>query len=213
MSSNAQAGDVFQQLRRFVRSGAESAEQCELCATQIGERHHHLLDLKSRKIVCSCEACAILFSDHGARSYRRIPTDIEALPEFALTDVQWEELSIPINIAFFCRTGNAAEPSAFYPSPAGATQAHLDLHSWRQIVEDNPALQRMEADVEALLVNRVTHPHEYYIVPIDECYRLTGLIRTEWRGFSGGKDVWRSIGEFFTALKRRAVRPTGVTHA
>jgi hypothetical protein len=213
MSGNAQAADVFQHLRRFVRARAGSTEQCELCGAQIGERHHHLLDLKSRKSICSCEACAILFIDRAARNYRRIPMDIESLAAFALTDVQWEELSIPINIAFFCRTGDAAEPSAFYPSPAGATRAHLDLHSWRQIVEDNPALQRMEADVQALLVNRVTHPHEYYIVPIDECYRLTGLIRSEWRGFSGGKDVWRSIGEFFANLKRRAIRATGVTHA
>jgi hypothetical protein len=213
MSSDAQRGDVFQGLRRFVRSSAGFTEQCDLCASQIGERHHHLLDLKSRKIACSCEACAILFSSNVVRNFRRIPADIEVLTGFALTDVQWEELSIPINIAFFCQTGNAAEASVFYPSPAGATQAHLDLHSWRQIVEDNPTLQRMEADVQALLVNRVTHPHEYYIVPIDECYRLTGIIRAEWRGFSGGKDVWQCIGEFFTTLKRRAVRANGVTHA
>ena len=61
----------------------------------------------------------------------------------------------------------------------------------------------------ALLVNRVGHvagavPAEYYLVPIDECYKLVGLIRTHWRGLSGGTEVWREIGAFFATLKKRA---------
>jgi hypothetical protein len=213
MSGNAQAVDVFKNLRGFLRSRPESTERCELCGADIGERHHHLLDLKKHKIICGCDPCAILFSDHAAGAYRRVPTDIHTFPDFVMSDVQWDELSIPINMAFFCRAGEAMEPSAFYPSPAGATQAHIDLHSWQQIVEQNPSLQRMEADVEALLVNRVTRPYEYYIVPIDECYRLIGLIRTKWRGFSGGKDVWQAIAEFFVSLRKHAIRSKGVTYA
>ena len=47
----------------------------------------------------------------------------------------------------------------------------------------NPILNAMDANVVALLVNRVGHvrgasPAEYYLVPIDECYKLVGLIRT-----------------------------------
>jgi hypothetical protein len=220
MSENSQPGDVFENLRRFMRPRdghggrrTESAERCGLCGAFVGQAHHHLLDLKSRKVVCGCEPCTILFSDRAAGGYRRIPTDIQSLPDFTLSDEQWEELSVPINMAFFCRSDGATESEVFYPSPAGATQAHIDLHSWRQLVEQNTALQRMETDVEALLVNRVTHPHEYYIVPIDECYRLVGLIRTQWRGFSGGKDVWKAIGEFFTSLKSRARSARWAVHA
>jgi hypothetical protein len=60
-----------------------------------------------------------------------------------------------------------------------------------------------------LLVNRVGHvrgasPAEYYLVPIDECYKLVGLIRRHWRGLSGGTEVWREIGAFFNGLKTRA---------
>jgi hypothetical protein len=67
----------------------------------------------------------------------------------------------------------------------------------------------MEADVEALLVNRIGHVRgfaaaEYYVLPIDECYKLVGLIRANWRGLSGGTEVWREIGQFFDGLKRRA---------
>jgi hypothetical protein len=224
MSDNAQAMGAFRELRRFVRPREQADEQCELCGAAIGEPHHHLLQLNDllqpnglpqlsrRRIVCGCEACAILFSDQAAGGYRRIPTDIRALRDFAMDDAQWEELSIPINMAFFCRTGNAAEPTAFYPSPGGPTQANVGADSWQHIVEQNPLLQKMASDVEALLVNRLSRPHEYFIVPIDECYRLIGLIRTQWRGFSGGKDVWEAISGFFASIRNRAVRE-GPTHA
>lgn len=243
MSDNAQAMGAFRELRRFVRPREQAGEQCELCGAGIGERHHHLLQLDvlpntlppnalaadglpqpnglspitRRRIVCGCEACAILFSGAAAGGYRRIPTDIRALRDFAMDDAQWEELSIPINMAFFCRIGNAAEPAAFYPSPGGPTQAHVDADSWRQIVEQNPPLEKMASDVEALLVNRLSRPHEYFIVPIDECYRLIGLIRTQWRGFSGGKDVWEAISGFFASIRNRSIREgavcEGATHA
>jgi len=218
MSGEAQAAGVFRGLRRYLRprAGSASEEHCELCGAAIGERHHHLLQLDARKIVCGCEACAILFSDAVAGGYRRIPTEIRALGDFAMDDAQWEELSIPINMAFFCRAEHAAEPAVFYPSPGGATQANLGSDAWRQIVEQNPALEKMASDVEALLVNRLSQPHEYFIVPIDECYRLIGLIRTQWRGFSGGKEVWDSISGFFASIRNRAARagaPQGATHA
>jgi hypothetical protein len=39
---------------------------------------------------------------------------------------------------------------------------------------------------------------------MDECYKLVGLIRTRWRGFSGGREVWDDISGFFEGLKRRS---------
>jgi len=213
MNADAQPLDVFQNLRRLRRARPASREQCGLCGAPLGERHRHLLDLKTRNVVCGCEPCSILFSDAAAGGYQRIPEDIQALPDFAITDVQWEELSIPINMAFFCRSAAEGEASVFYPSPAGATQAHLELLSWRNIVEQNPALQKMQPEVQALLVNRITRPYEYYVVPIDECYRLVGLIRTTWRGFSGGKEAWRGVAEFFASLRERAEPARGVRHA
>src|SRR3981081_695799 len=66
----------------------------------------------------------------------------------------------------------------------------------------------MEADVEALLVNRVGHVSgfaapEYYLLPIDECYKLVGLIRANWRGVSGGTEVWQEVGRVFAGVKPR----------
>jgi hypothetical protein len=62
----------------------------------------------------------------------------------------------------------------------------------------------MERDVEALLVNRVRGAREHFLVPIDECYSLVGLIRMHWRGLSGGREVWEEIGRFFEELRERS---------
>jgi hypothetical protein len=50
-------------------------------------------------------------------------------------------------------------------------------------------------------------------VPIDECYKLVGLIRAHWRGLSGGTEVWREIQSFFSALKKRAQLSHGAVDA
>jgi hypothetical protein len=68
----------------------------------------------------------------------------------------------------------------------------------------------MESDVEGLLVNRLGYSRgysaaEYYLLPIDECYKLVGLIRMHWKGLSGGTEVWKALGEFFTDMKARSV--------
>jgi Family of unknown function (DUF5947) len=65
-------------------------------------------------------------------------------------------------------------------------------------------LEGMERDVEALLVNRVRGAREHFLVPIDECYSLVGLIRMHWRGLSGGRGVWNEIDKFFEDLRRRS---------
>jgi hypothetical protein len=38
-------------------------------------------------------------------------------------------------------------------------------------------------------------------MPIDECYRLVGLIRLNWRGLSGGSEVWEEVDKFFEQLE------------
>jgi hypothetical protein len=201
-------------LRQFARrrssAEAEGEERCELCSAPLAQTHQHLLDPKKRQIVCACDGCVILFCGQTGAHYLRVPRRIQRLVGFQMTHLQWEALMLPINLAFFYRDSAAGRVLAMYPSPAGATESLLSLESWAEIVARNGALQRMEPDVEALLVNRIDLKREggvaqYFVVPIDECYRLVGLIRLHWRGLSGGAEVWSAIQQFFGDLKSRGV--------
>src|SRR5262249_30180337 len=133
----------------------------------------------------------------------------QILNRFRLTDAEWDSMMIPIGMAFFCRNGIDGRVAAFYPSPAGATEPLLTMEVWTDVEIRNPALCEMKDDVEALLVNRLGHARgqsapEYYLLPIDECFRLVGIIRTRWKGLSGGAEVWQEISAFFAEMKNRA---------
>jgi hypothetical protein len=196
----AQPDSAFAVLRRFARKRTP-AEHCELCSLELQSAHPHLLELEKRQILCSCEPCAVLFSDHGAGHYRRVPRDTRKLDSFVMSDELWQSLMIPINLAFFYRQESAGRVLAMYPSPAGAIESTLSFETWSEIESQNPVLQKMQPEVETLLVNRVGATREYYLAPIDQCYRLAGLIRLHWKGLSGGNDVWQHIAGFFGELR------------
>jgi hypothetical protein len=200
--------NAFAALRQFARKRAV-VERCEMCSQELPTEHEHLVEPDKRKLVCACDACAILFEGQSGSKYRRVPRRVLFLCDFQMTDAQWDGLMVPIEMAFFFRSSPQQKMIALYPSPAGPTESLLPLDTWTDIVEVNPVLRKMEDDVTALLVNRVGHVRgaalaEYYLAPIDECYKLVGLIRAHWRGLSGGTEVWREIQSFFSALKTRA---------
>jgi len=206
----------FQALKRFARRPAEQ-ERCELCGTAIAPAHEHLLELVSRQLACACQACAILFSGQTGQRYKRVPARSQLLRGFHITDVQWESLLVPINMVFFYRKSSSDSVSAAYPSPAGAVESQLPLETWQEIAAENPLIDAMEPDVEALLVNRMGEQrgfpeHQYFVVPIDQCFQLVGLVRTHWRGLSGGDEMWRRLQSFFADLTARA-QVSGSVHA
>ena len=206
--SGIPAESAFAVLRRFVKQRSV-VERCELCSAEVHSQHEHLVDIANRQMVCACQACSILFSGKANAKYRRVPQRILSLSKFQMTDAQWDALLIPISMAFFFYSSAAGKVISLYPSPAGATESLLDFESWDEILQSNPVLKEMEPDTEALLVNRVGGASEYYLLPIDECYKLVGLIRTNWHGLSGGAQMWEAIGKFFAELKERAVPERG----
>ncbi|HEV3207301.1 MAG TPA: DUF5947 family protein [Terriglobales bacterium] len=212
----AEFGGGFARLRQFARRD-RPVERCELCSVGLASGHAHLIELAQRRLLCACDACAILFSGQTAK-YKRVPRRFCALPHFNLTDAEWNALMVPINMAFFFRNSLENRVVAMYPSPAGATESLLALESWNDILGRNPILGGMEPDVEALLVNRLGYSRgysspEYYLLPIDECYKLVGLIRMHWKGLSGGTEVWQELGEFFRKLKSQSVEVGEEAHA
>ena len=203
---------AFSALRQFTRSrsaASRALEHCELCSAGLHHDHPHLVELASRQILCACDACALLFDGLEKSKYRRVSRTSLYLPDFEITDGQWESLMIPINMAFLFRSSLEDRIVALYPSPAGAIESLLPLDAWAEIEDSNPALHKLKPDIEALLVNRVGHAHglreaEYYIAPIDECYKLVGLIRANWKGLSGGAEVWTEVARFFAELRSKS---------
>lgn len=186
----------FATLRRLVPK-ADEAEHCGMCGQPLAPQHDHLIDPRTRRIACSCQACAILF-DHPAAQYRRVPRDIRFLPDYEISETDWDAMRIPIGIAFFVRQSveqSATRLVAYYPSPAGPVESLLSIEPWEE-------LEGLRPDVEAVLINRAAR--ECFILPIDECYRLVGLMRAHWKGLSGGAEVWREIQFFFEEMKNRA---------
>ena len=151
----------------------------------------------------------MLFDGLERSRYKRVSRHSQFLPDFVMTDAQWESLILPIDLAFFFHSSAEGRTIALYPSPAGAVESLLKLDRWSALVEVNPLLSRLQPDIEALLVNRVTRTDntdaaEYYIAPIDVCYKLVGLIRAHWKGLSGGAEVWDEIGRFFADLRDKS---------
>ena len=198
---------VIERLRRYsTRPPRTSDSQCEFCGTAMNAEHGHLVDLPRRAILCVCRPCYLLFTHDGAGGarFRAVPTRYERLPQFSEHHENWESLDVPIGLAFFFRSSATERVTAFYPSPAGATESTLTLEAWTALERAVPRLTSMAVDVEALLVKRTPADAIALIVPIDVCYELVGLIRVVWRGLQGGDDVQRGIDQFFARATERA---------
>lgn len=201
-------------LRRLAQQKAEEKQAalaaCELCAAKIGAKHRHVIHLASREMKCICQACKILFDRPaaGGDHFRLVPDRRLRISDLELDDTIWENLRVPVDMAFFFPHSQAERVLAYYPGPAGATESLLELRAWEELEAANPILATLAPDVEALLVNRARGARQHYLVPIEDCYDLVGLIRTRWRGLTGGQEVWKAIESFFDTLEQESKEAT-----
>jgi hypothetical protein len=181
-------------------------EGCELCSEAVDPEHRHVLDLRERRLLCVCRACTILLDRDGAGGghFRLVPTSVRLVTDFELDDALWQRLRLPVDMAFFFESSAVERTVAFYPSPLGATESLLELDAWEELTSGNPVVASIEPDVEALLVNRTGAAREHWLVPVDRCYALVGLIKTRWKGLAGGEEVWAAIDGFFSGLRVQA---------
>ncbi len=176
------------------------AEPCELCGAAAGPEHGHVVDTENRSLRCACRPCYLLFAD-GAGRFRAVPDRVRTGRR--LVPAEWESLGIPVGSAFFLRSDVGV--TAFYPSPAGATESLLNLDAWAALHETHPLLAAAKPEVEAILVR----DGECFLVPVDACYELVGLVRLYWKGFDGGQEAHEQIDEFFARIRARATELTG----
>jgi hypothetical protein len=178
---------------------------CELCGGALEPDHRHGVDVDERRLVCTCRACSLVLSANvtGRGRFRALPDRVLAVPDFA-TGGRWDALGIPVSTAFFFIDSNVGGVVAFYPSPAGATESTLAEGVWEALAEGCDAARDLQPDTEAILVRDGPDGMEGYLVPIDRCYSLVGLLRTRWRGFDGGQDAHDALAGYFVQLQAQA---------
>lgn len=184
-------------LRQLLKpaEAARPGQRCELCDAPLSDEHGHVVDTRTRRLLCACRTCGTL----GGR-YRAVPTRYVRLPRMALSLADWEALDIPVDLTFFFFNSHLGRIVACYPGPAGAAESLLPLAAWPALVGRNSAIQTLVPDVEALLVRRADGEYAAFIVPIDVCYELVGRMRRAWTGFGGGDTGQRAIEEFFATV-------------
>lgn len=193
------SGALERVIRRAGARRQEAAETCDLCRAPVPERHRHLLDTDQGRVMCTCQACTLLFGRDAASQghYRLVPQR-----RVRLAEVSTKGLGIPVGLAYFVPAPDGSVV-AHYPSPVGATEWEVDAQAWQEAVGQRPELGGMQPDVEALLVNTARGRRHQWIVPIDDCFRLVAVVRREWSGLSGGSTVWPAVDRFFAELDER----------
>jgi len=191
-------------LRRISasRPAPVAGERCEMCAQPVGAGHSHVVQVEGRVLLCTCRGCYLLFSDERAETrYRAVPDRYLRFEGVTVEGPVWEELEIPVGLAFLFRNSVQGRVVCFYPGPAGATESELPLDAWDAVVAAHPELATVRPDVEALLIRRPA----CYLVPIDVCYELVGRLRTVWHGFDGGAGARDALAAFFSTVDERSV--------
>ena len=185
----------------------EQAEACEMCATPVPAEHGHVADLERSVLMCACRACYLLFTHSQAAGgrYRSVPDRYLHDGAHPISAAEWDELDIPVSLAFFLLNSERGEVTGFYPSPAGATECRLDLAAWDRLAAAHPLLAALAPDVEAALICRGEGGGiEHFLVPVDACYELAGRMRLLWRGFDGGAEARGSMAAFLDGVRSRA---------
>ncbi|EOD63724.1 hypothetical protein H480_35583 [Amycolatopsis vancoresmycina DSM 44592] len=179
-------------------------EECEFCGTPVAARHGHVVDTGRRGLLCSCRACFLLCTScsAGEARYRAVPERYLWDPRSPIARLDWHGLGIPARFAFFVHCGTRV--TAFRPGPAGAAEAALPPGLWTELAAAHPLLATAEPDVEAIVFRGGERGTDCFLVPVDVCYRLAGVVRRYWTGGEGGPEMHEHVGELFAEIGQRA---------
>lgn len=61
-----QQESAFSALQQFARK-RKAVERCEMCGRELAPEHEHLVEPANRRLMCTCEACTILFEGRPAQ--------------------------------------------------------------------------------------------------------------------------------------------------
>ena len=148
--------------------------------------------------MCTCRACYLLFTAEDAElRYRAVPDRYLSFPDFALAPGQWDDLEIPVGLAFFFLNSVLGRTVGFYPGPAGRRPSPScrwapGSRSSRPTRLRAAAARRRGAD-RAASPTRDAPARRCFLVPIDALLRAgrpaaPGLARVRRRAGGPGAD-------------------------
>ena len=87
--------------------------------------------------------------------------------------------------------------AAFYPEPDGRDRVAARARRVGELERATRCWRRSSRTSRRCSSTAPSGAREHWLVPIDDCFRLVGLIRTHWRGLTGGREVWAGDRGFF----------------
>jgi len=169
----------------------EKPQRCDLCGQALTEPHPHYFERAPRRLLCVCDLCGLVLGNDTGR-YSAVVSAIRWLPELKISPAQWQQLGSPVGL-LFVYVDEEGVPWGEFPSPGGMVRAEIDAGIWRELAGENPELAALRPYVEAWVAHRTPGAEEYFLAPLDGCYRLAALIRQHWQGFSGGEQVQQEV--------------------
>ena len=128
---------------------------------------------------------------------------------------QWDDLQIPVGVAFFFRNSALERVVAFYPSPAGATESRAAARRLgaRSLARDHPQLAPLRARRRgAAGARRPDGDRGGRVLPRADrrLLRAGRPAAPTWRGFDGGQEARDALDGFFDRVAPGASRrPSG----
>ena len=200
-------GGGFEVLRRFAKARVP-VERCDLCGVEVAPMHDHLIDpvrAPARLRLWRLRGALQRAGRHqvqagapardGARRAHHQRCPVGGAPAADRPGLLLRQHAAGAG------GGVLPEPGRRHRVAAGARDLGGDpARAPGPRATCSPTFRRCSSTGSGA----ARRPTVCYLVPIDQCFRLVGIIRMHWKGFTGGTAVWEEIDRFFADLGRMA---------
>ena len=189
LADGALAAPRRRRVELVQRVAEERSSAASSAASRSRRRTGTCSTLRRRELLCACRACSLLFDRDaaGGGHYRLVPDRRLRLDRLRAGR---RRLGASCGSRSTWRSSSATPPRggcvAFYPSPMGPTESLLELSTWDELERANPVLRRSSRTSRRCWSTARAARGGSGSCRSTTATRSSGVIRTRWRGFTGG---------------------------